>query len=80
VPGAAVRDRAARLRAAGEAALARHLDSRMGCRHAVLTESPRIGRTEQFAEVLFAADQPEGRIVAAEITGRDGGRLTARAV
>jgi threonylcarbamoyladenosine tRNA methylthiotransferase MtaB len=80
VPGAAVRDRAARLRAVGEAALARHLDSRLGRRHAVLTESPRMGRTEQFAEVLFAADQPEGRIVAAEITGRDGGRLTARAV
>ena len=33
--------------------------------HRVLAETPRMGRTEQFTEVDFAADQPEGRIVAA---------------
>ena len=40
-------------------------------------ESPRIGRTEQFAEVCLDADQREGRIVTALIDGQDAGRLTA---
>jgi len=77
VDGRAIKSRAARLRAAGEAQVARHLAAQIGHAHAVLMESPRIGRTEQFAEVAFAADQPEGRIVAATITGNDGHRLVA---
>ncbi|TFL19287.1 tRNA (N(6)-L-threonylcarbamoyladenosine(37)-C(2))-methylthiotransferase MtaB [Jannaschia formosa] len=75
--GRVVRDRAARLRAAGEAAAARHLSAQVGKRHAVLMESPRMGRTAQFAEVTFDSDQPEGRIVAARIAGTDGMRLVA---
>jgi len=43
----------------------------------VLTEGPRMGRTEQFAEVVFATDQREGAIVTARITGYQGERLTA---
>ena len=77
VKGPEVKDRAARLRAEGEAALARHLAAQMGVTHRVLMESPRMGRTEQFAEVDFAADQPEGRVVTARITGTAGARLTA---
>jgi threonylcarbamoyladenosine tRNA methylthiotransferase MtaB len=77
VPGAAIRERAARLRAAGEAALARHLSAQTGREHRILTEGPRMGRTEQFAEVAFAADQPEGAIVTARITGHDGACLAA---
>jgi threonylcarbamoyladenosine tRNA methylthiotransferase MtaB len=34
-----------------------------------------MGRTEQFTEVLFGTDQPEGRIVTARITGHDGRQL-----
>jgi threonylcarbamoyladenosine tRNA methylthiotransferase MtaB len=79
VDGAAIRDRAARLRRAGQAALSRHLASQMGRSHAVLMESARMGRTGQFTETVFAEDQPEGRIVRAVITGQDGARLTARA-
>ena len=65
VDGAVIRDRAARLRAAGEAAVARHLSAQVGRDHAVLMESPRMGRTTQFAEVRFRSDQPVGQVVAA---------------
>ncbi len=77
VAGGAVRERAARLRAAGAAALARHLAAQQGRAHRVLMESPRMGRTEQFTETLFDSDQPEGGIVAARITGEDGAALRA---
>ncbi|MCE6959975.1 tRNA (N(6)-L-threonylcarbamoyladenosine(37)-C(2))-methylthiotransferase MtaB [Cereibacter sphaeroides] len=75
--GPVIRERAARLRAAGDARLLRHLEAQRGLTHRVLMEGPRLGRTEQFTEVAFAADMPEGRIVSATITGHDQGRLTA---
>ncbi|MFZ5710336.1 MAG: tRNA (N(6)-L-threonylcarbamoyladenosine(37)-C(2))-methylthiotransferase MtaB [Pseudomonadota bacterium] len=77
VPGPAIRQRAQRLRAEGEAGLARHLASQIGASHRILTESPRMGRTEGFTEVTFGTGQPEGRIVTATITGHDGARLSA---
>ena len=77
VDGRAIRERAARLRASGEAAVARHLQSQVGRAHRVLMETPRMGRTEQFAEVVFAADQPEGQIVEAAISGVSGSQLVA---
>lgn len=77
VKGPAIKDRAARLRAAGDAALAAHLAAQVGASHRVLMEGPRLGRTEQFTEVAFAADQPEGQIVTAQVTGFALGRLTA---
>ncbi|OYX26142.1 MAG: tRNA (N(6)-L-threonylcarbamoyladenosine(37)-C(2))-methylthiotransferase MtaB [Rhodobacterales bacterium 32-66-7] len=75
VPGAEIRSRAARLRTAGQAALARHLSSQVGKLHRVLTEGPRLGRTEGFTEVAFAEDQPEGVIVEVRVKGQDGARL-----
>ena len=77
VSGPEVKDRAARLRAVGDAALARHLAAQLGKTHRILTEGPRIGRAEQFTEVVFDADQSEGQIVTARITGQQGGMLTA---
>ncbi|MCV2874145.1 tRNA (N(6)-L-threonylcarbamoyladenosine(37)-C(2))-methylthiotransferase MtaB [Defluviimonas sp. WL0050] len=77
VKGPAIKDRAARLRAAGETALARHLDAQQGRSHRILTEGPRLGRTEQFTEVAFASDQPEGTLLTATIAGHDGARLLA---
>jgi len=38
-------------------------------------ESPRMGRTAQFAEVSFETDQPEGAIVATRVTGHDAMQL-----
>ncbi len=69
VPGPQIKERAARLRAAGEAQVQKHLAAQVGLRHAVLMESPRMGRTAQFAEVTFQTDQAEGQIVQTEITG-----------
>ena len=77
VDGRAIRDRAARLRAAGEAAKVRHLEAQPGRRHRVLTESPRMGRTEQFAEVRFAENRPVGRVIETAILGRDEHTLLA---
>ncbi|MEN8657193.1 tRNA (N(6)-L-threonylcarbamoyladenosine(37)-C(2))-methylthiotransferase MtaB [Marivita sp.] len=77
VDGRAIKDRAARLRAAGAAAVSRHLSAQQGRTHSVLMEAPDMGRTEQFTEVRFAAEQPVGQIVRAIITGRDGHQLVA---
>ena len=77
VPGPAIKSRAARLRAAGDQALRRHLAAQTGQTHRILTEAPRMGRTEQFTQVAFAADQAEGAIVTARITGTTATTLTA---
>ncbi len=77
VHGGAIKERAARLRDAGVARVRRHLDAQIGRRHAVLMENPRMGRTAQFAEVVFGSDRPEGEIVEAIIAGHDGTQLRA---
>jgi threonylcarbamoyladenosine tRNA methylthiotransferase MtaB len=77
VHGRDVKARAARLREAGQRAVAAHLAAQVGRSHQVLLESSRMGRTEQFAEVHFTSDQPEGQIVPAAITGTQGPHLTA---
>ena len=77
VRGPEVKERAARLRAAGDTALSRHLAAQVGVTHQVLTEGPRLGRTGQFTEVAFAVDQPEGTIIPVRIHGFQDGRLTA---
>jgi threonylcarbamoyladenosine tRNA methylthiotransferase MtaB len=80
VDGAAIRARAARLRAAGEAAVARHLAGLSGQVREVLTESPRMGRTECFAEVRFAQDQPVGAVVRTRIGADLGGAVAGMPV
>jgi len=77
VNGAAIKERAARLRAAGVEQVQRHLQQQVGRTHQVLMENPQMGRTAQFTEVTFAAPQAEGQIVSAEITGIAGEQLTA---
>jgi threonylcarbamoyladenosine tRNA methylthiotransferase MtaB len=78
VAGAAIKIRAARLRAAGDARVAAHLAQQIGRTHRVLMENPLMGRTEQFTEVTFSAPQREGQIVSALITGASRAQLTAR--
>ena len=75
VRGPEIKDRAARLRAAGEVALAGHLQAQVGRVLPVLLEGPLMGRTEGFAEVDFGENQPEGQIIRALILGVSGGRL-----
>ena len=77
VNGKDIKARAARLRAAGDEAVAKHLASQIGQTHRILMENPRMGRTEQFTEVTFDVDQPESQIVTAKIVGVSGQQLTA---
>ena len=77
VPKAVRKERAAALRAAGDVAVARHLAAQIGQKRTVLMESPRLGRTEGFAEVEVSTDHPVGAIETLTITGECGRRLRA---
>ena len=77
VNGRAIKDRATRLRAAGDAQVTRHLAAQIGKIHRVLMENPHMGRTEQFTEVIFAHDQPTGQIVQGRIRGQTSQSLIA---
>jgi len=77
VNGAVIKERAARLRAAGDRQVAAHLASQVGRQHKVLLENPHMGRTEQFTEVAFQDPQPEGQIVTVVIGGIEGSQLRA---
>jgi threonylcarbamoyladenosine tRNA methylthiotransferase MtaB len=71
------RERARRLREAGEAALRRHLDGEIGARRRVLVETGDSGRSEQFTQVRFERPVEPGTIVETQVTGHDGRRLLA---
>lgn len=77
VNGTQIKERAARLRQAGAAQVAAHLQSQVGRQHHVLMESAIMGRTEQFTEVVFEAPQIEGQIVSTLISGVNGNQLVA---
>jgi threonylcarbamoyladenosine tRNA methylthiotransferase MtaB len=79
VPGAAVRERAARLRAAGAARVEAHLAAMQGARVTLLMERPDLGRTEGFAQTRLAGDHAPGAIVTARIVGAEGDVLVAEA-
>ncbi|BCH22222.1 tRNA (N(6)-L-threonylcarbamoyladenosine(37)-C(2))-methylthiotransferase MtaB [Mesorhizobium sp. L-8-3] len=76
VDRAVVKARAARLRAAGDAAYAGHLATLAGTRQSILVERDGIGRTEGFTLTAIAAGAP-GDIVDAVVTGHDGRQLLA---
>ena len=77
VDRAIVKERAARLREAGEAALRRHLEAQVGRRLRVLAESREIGRSEQFTAVRLARAAAAGTILEVPIAGHDGRLLLA---
>ena len=74
------KDRAARLRARGDAArdayLARFVDRNLS----VIMESATLGRSEEFAPVQFAAPQAIGAIVTAKVSALADGKLIAAAI
>jgi threonylcarbamoyladenosine tRNA methylthiotransferase MtaB len=74
------KERAARLRAAGEAALAKSLQQFLGRRVEVLMETETQGRSEHFASVTMAGRHAPGAIVPAQVTGMADGKLTAIAI
>jgi threonylcarbamoyladenosine tRNA methylthiotransferase MtaB len=78
VAKAEVKARAARLRAAGEAALARHLGSLVGRTVMGLVERQGTARAEDFTEIAFEGAGAPGEIVALRLVGHDGRRALAR--
>src|SRR5690349_3069377 len=72
-----IKERAKRLRAAGETALRKRLASEVGATRDVLIESATQGRTEHFVPVAIAGEEP-GTVRRLAITGHDGARLTAQ--
>ena len=77
VNGNVIKARASQLRAAGEAKVKAHLERQVSKTHHILMENARMGRTEQFSEVSFGADQVEGQIVTARIASTNGTQLIA---
>ncbi|MEO0918074.1 MAG: radical SAM protein, partial [Pseudomonadota bacterium] len=80
VEGPVIKARAARLRAAGQDAISKHLKAQMGRTVTVLTERADMGRSEDFTEVVYDRPQPEGALVETVITGHDDAQLTGVAL
>ena len=74
VEGGLIKDRARRLRAAGEEALRRRLEAEIGATRDVLIESATQGRTEHFLPVVIRGEMP-GIVQRKTIVGHDGARL-----
>jgi threonylcarbamoyladenosine tRNA methylthiotransferase MtaB len=77
VPVPARRERAARLRAAGEPALVRFLARQIGAEAAALVETPGRGRTEHYAPIALPLGFAPGSIAGVRVTGSTGGMLVA---
>ena len=75
VAGPAIKERAKRLRAVGEAALRQRLQAEIGTTREVLIESDGQGRTEHYLPVAIAGERI-GSVVPMVIAGSDGERLT----
>ena len=76
-----IKRRAERLRAAGDAALIRHLEAQIGKVLSGLVERAGTARADDFSEIRFEGEtdlgQILGQIMPMRITGHDGKRLTA---
>jgi threonylcarbamoyladenosine tRNA methylthiotransferase MtaB len=76
LPRPLIKERAARLRQAGQAALCHHLQRATGTIQPVLIETPEFGRTETFVPVKLQDACAVGEIVKVAITGHDDRHLT----
>jgi threonylcarbamoyladenosine tRNA methylthiotransferase MtaB len=72
-----VKARAARLRAAGQAALARHLQRQVGRTLSGLVERPGVARAEDFTEIAFTGEAAVGGVAELVATDHDGRRALA---
>ncbi|KRA65837.1 2-methylthioadenine synthase [Caulobacter sp. Root655] len=77
VKGPVIKDRARRLREAGQAGLERHLDRQVGRVLSGLVERDGVARAEDFTEIAFTGPAPQGEIAAFRVTGHDGARVIA---
>jgi threonylcarbamoyladenosine tRNA methylthiotransferase MtaB len=77
VAPAAIRERAARLRALGAGRVAAHLAAARGREVSLLMERPDLGRTEGFALARLRGAAPPGSVVRARVTGHAAETLEA---
>jgi threonylcarbamoyladenosine tRNA methylthiotransferase MtaB len=75
VAGREIKERAGRLRAAGETALRRRMASEIGATRRILIESATQGRTEHFLPVAISGEKA-GAVQTLVVRGCDGARLT----
>ena len=77
VKGPVIKDRARRLREAGQVGLERHLQRQVGRVLSGLVERDGVARAEDFTEIAFTGLAPQGQIAAFRVTGHDGARVIA---
>jgi threonylcarbamoyladenosine tRNA methylthiotransferase MtaB len=81
VKGPVIKDRARRLREAGQAGLERHLQRQVGRTLLGLVEREGVARAEDFTEIAFdpalGGPAPQGQIAAFRVVGHDGTRVIA---
>jgi threonylcarbamoyladenosine tRNA methylthiotransferase MtaB len=80
LPGAVVKERAARLRAAGQAAFAAELSARIGSETDVLIERPGMGRAAFYAPVSFPGPGDAGSVRRMRLIGAGGRDLIGAAI
>ena len=80
LPDAVIKERAARLRAAGEAALAAELATRVGSETDVLIERPGLGRSAFYAPVSFTGSGDAGSVRRMRLVGVSGRSLIGAAL
>ncbi len=80
VPKALARERAARLRGAGAAALERRLASHVGATAQILVERPGFGRSEHYAPVSFDGDAATGAVVKVALLRAEPDQLIGRQI
>jgi threonylcarbamoyladenosine tRNA methylthiotransferase MtaB len=80
VKGPLIKDRARRLREAGDAALQRHLERQVGRVLNGLVERDGFARADDFTEIAFSGVAPVGEIIRMRITGVEGARVVAELV
>jgi threonylcarbamoyladenosine tRNA methylthiotransferase MtaB len=76
VARAIVKERAARLRAKGTAAMQQYYASLIGREETLLVEKPGLGRTASFVPVAFAGEAEATQFVRVRITGAPSDHLT----
>ncbi|HRE21104.1 MAG TPA: tRNA (N(6)-L-threonylcarbamoyladenosine(37)-C(2))-methylthiotransferase MtaB [Rhabdaerophilum sp.] len=79
LPRPIIKERAARLREAGAAALARHLAGHSGTEARILAERGGLARLDDFTPVRLVAPLEPGTLAKARITGHDGAVLLGEA-
>ena len=82
VSGEVIKDRAAKLRVAGDAMRQKWLNTQTGKTVAAIVEKPNLARSETFAQIAFTSNDEQSLTIGAVqkfvITGNDGKRLTGQ--